>query len=505
MTLKNIMSHSGIGRIKPRVAVCLSGQFRSLMEDNQVVRLIRALDADVFVSTWRELGASSAYDRFFPCSSIARLIMDRDEHGKYRYDIGGLKSSYPRLHDLFYASSEVDHEFIANRIPNVREFRIEPFPQDFQIARRLHGVEYPSQLLELMPERYMYSLPMFYKIYDADRILQGWMEKTGATYDIVIRTRIDIEFSDFDGLVRAIRNGADEGTVYTSLRPKGTVSRELFVNDTFAFGDVASMHRYASLFTNLNEYWDLAKCHDFPLSLRAAECLLGYHLLKKERLCHKMIDIYSPVSVTLNRKSYSEVYAALCGDIRGRAQIGVDEGRAMCILMANSQLESGLDKRSSAELEQLLADVRFYPLYDQCPHSFSWLLGLIYKRLGRSDLAIQQYRVASEFLSGVDVRPALELASQLLQQEKCSEVVALLAPLMVAHPRDYFLLRDLGRVYLKLAEIASGDDLQGMYLGMAKVLLERAVSLSEGKNRIARECLDKVSSRQVALMAQAAN
>jgi tetratricopeptide (TPR) repeat protein len=475
-----------------RIAVCLSGQLRQLEGDNSVLALIRRLNADVFVSTWEDLGATSAYDRFFPCQSIANMLIDRSADGKYIYDRNGFMRSYPNIHNLFYQSVLVDEDYIRKNIPNVKAVRVEKFPADFGITRSLNGIQYPQELLTLMPERYMFSLPMFYKIHDCYELAMAWAHTNRVDYDIVVRVRCDLEFNDLDKLEQLIQGELSEDVVYTSMPPPGTVYRDIFVNDTFAFGSPEIMGKYASLYKCLSSYWNLDSFPDFPRALRAAECLLGYHLLKNEGVRHKAVDVFSPVKVKLGRKNYTEVLEAFRRDLKLAGHLTVNESRAMCVLLASAFVESGGLKDRESTLEKFAADLIAFPDDTVNIYSQSWLLGAIYKRLNRWDLSLKYYSVAAEFLKDFDSRPALEFATVLLWQERYAESLGVLTPLLVKAPRDYFVMRELGRVHLKLFEI-SRNPVASMHLEMSRALLKGSLALAKS-NRITKELFDRAMS-----------
>ena len=95
--------------------------------------------------------------------------------------------------------------------------------------------------------------PMFYKIYRADvlRLEYQWMKKM--KYDLVIRTRTDLEYKKEIDIKQVEELGDNKNKVFVGNDLPG----KDWIRDCFAFGSSESMIKYSSTWLNLPE---IKKC-----------------------------------------------------------------------------------------------------------------------------------------------------------------------------------------------------------------------------------------------------
>jgi len=467
-----------------KIAICLSGQIRNIRPDNKVVSLINRLDADVFLSTWSDFGNTSSYDRLFPSSSIANLFVPRDGSGKFMQDRQYLNEKFPSVESLFYKTSRVSEDFLLEKIPNLKKIKIDDVPPDFVFDRELEGVVYPEKLLEVANKRSLFCLPMFYKIYDSFKLLEEWGKETGVNYDVVIRSRIDLDFDDLEYLVCKIMQGVKENTIHTCNRPPGTIDRDIFVNDTFAFGGFYEMQRYSRLFMSLSDYWSPDKYLDFPYALRVSECLLGYHLFKNEKLNHEVLDTNSPVDVKINRKKYSEVLFAFLPDYLMLWRGDINYSKALSILLG------GYVQELISEQGVEIAEAELFNIYKA--HDFlddvfisSWAKASIHRGFGRGPESLVFYEIASSYLGDVDVRPSFEYSQILIKSNKNADALRVLNAALLIEPRNYLLMREISRAYLGIFKSSLISSEKNIYLDLSKYFSGLCLRSGGGMNRMA--------------------
>jgi hypothetical protein len=138
------------------VALCLYGQMRSWNKAYYQLekKLIRRLDPDIFIHTWRNRGGKPSADP----SEKADDIQDRE--------IG---------------ESEIIRQYEPKSI------QIEEFNQEYY--NKIHNVHIPESYQGAKS-----TLPLLYKMYACVELKKKWERKNNFEYDIVILTRPDIAF-----------------------------------------------------------------------------------------------------------------------------------------------------------------------------------------------------------------------------------------------------------------------------------------------------------------------
>lgn len=446
-----------------KIALCISGQTRNLNSTSDVVKLASKLNADVYVSTWKELGATSAYDRFFPSSSLARLIVGVNESGKYNYSINNFKLEFPSLYSLFYSKQYVDSIDFFGFFDKLIYLNVEEQEENFSITRRMKGVEFPEEILRLMPKRYLNSLPMFYKIYDADCARISYEKSNNFEYDIVIRARTDLIFDDLDEICEICKNKIHENVIYTTTN-ETIRNNNFFLNDSFAIGSSRSMSKYSCLFENLNDYWDVNKFLDFPLEKRAAESLLGFHVKFKEKI--ETLKIKSRINIDLSavRFSIEEIFPRFLIDISLKAKI-----------TNNLEMAHGLMSKLFFEKKNIALDY-FADLKDVSVKNV-WLCAYVAKKRGDLSLALGIYDMAHNTFKGFDSRPSIEYCKTLVECGFYKKAISILNSLIESEDKNHILYREIANAYIKL--IDKDRFFAKYYYDMAYSNLVMASSLSK--------------------------
>ncbi|MDR0579039.1 MAG: hypothetical protein LBG21_00330 [Campylobacteraceae bacterium] len=460
-----------------KIALCVSGQIRNLNIDSDIVKLANILKADVFISTWDKGGATSAYDRFFPNSSIAKLIIGIDNAGRYCYDIESFKKQYPNLYNLFYLDNIVSKEHIISILPNIIDINIEHMPDDFDVSRMLHDVIYPKKLLEIMPKRYMYSLPMFYKIWDANRLKSEYENKNDFKYDCVIRTRTDIKFDDIEKLIDTIKSITyKDNEIGTTSKSTGKKDNPYFFNDSFAIGSSKSMDEYASIFTFLNKYWDLEKYPELPLDKRSAESLLGFHIKNIKKLTVKTIE--SKIIVLQNdlAKPLLDFYNAFNSDILLVNCPTLQQKIALAII-----LKLAFDKDKDLKLD-------FFDIetVNDVEPEYCWTIGeYLNKHKKDRQKALLFYKKAHEFIYPYHIGATIDYSICLNKNGCHDEAIKILNSTTTYYPNDSMLYRELGVANFELYRNTKNNmEASLCYLKLAYKHCKKACELSDFKNNI---------------------
>lgn len=452
-----------------KVAICISGQLRNLTKNNPVIALIERTRADVFISTWGDVGATSAHDRFFPNVSIAELIIGLDAQQRFKYDINDFKARYPALYQLFYSSSTLDETAVRAIIPNVRAVNVESLPAEFESKRTLKGIVYPEGLLDVMPSRYMFSLPMFYKIHDANRLKREFESLNGFKYDTVIRVRTDLEYKDLNEIVEISEGYHADDEISTTTNDSGRED-DLFLNDTFAIGSSASMDVYANVFEGLKAYWDFGEYPDFPLDKRAAECLLGYHVKKKSKLKCRGIKSRVQVTTAIARKGALEVFPAFLKDLSCRVEPSQAELKAYALLLNSYHRENKTTVCAPAP------EVIKYIAIEK-----SWLFGNAALRENDITSALYLLERSHHYLKEHDPRPTIDYAGLLMKQGETVKALDALLSAALRNEKNHILLRNIGIAYFELYK--ESTNLQKSFnLQLAWSYLQQACKLGGYKN-----------------------
>lgn len=220
-----------------RVALCLSGQSRNWQKSIQTIKskIIRNLDADVFIHTWEHIG-----------NHVAHSETDNYYHDKSKLD-----------------SSFVD---ILNPIS------VEIEEPDYEKFIRMMCLKDSSK-------RYYNTRMMWYSIYKSNELKRKYEEKIRIKYDVVIRCRFDLQIKNFD------MNGYMylKNTIYlppnqnTDIRFNSEMMNlfssfgtSYMPNDQLAYGSSELMDYYSSVFLEMEK--DFCKYPSHP------EGTLTHHL-----------------------------------------------------------------------------------------------------------------------------------------------------------------------------------------------------------------------------------
>ena len=178
-----------------KLALCLSGQARSIFEAHKYVKknLLDVFDVDVFVHTWK------------PQGGITQLKIFEDVN------------------------------FIYEPIYNAYDY---PLPENTNSDMMVPNASHPAN----------FCTSMFYSIYKANDLRVRYQILKNIKYDFVIRSRFDLALNkviDFNSL--------EKGKIYVS---KDTDGPNPLLNDQFAIADPDTMNVYASTFLYLRKLYN---------------------------------------------------------------------------------------------------------------------------------------------------------------------------------------------------------------------------------------------------------
>lgn len=246
----------------PSVAVCISGQMRSFSTNWPSIRdnLVRPLNGDLFIHTWDTQSLTpprfARINRFLPDNVVARLPA-------YLHNPPDFKKRFPRTFELLVApiTMTLDHSTLQG-ITAAKAIAIDE--------------ENTCTAIQDIPQRLIFNgkpnqVKMFYKTHACDRLRKAAEMTRGQPYDVVIRTRpdLDIEIPHLDHYIA--ESIAHPDRIYTSyLTADGC-------GDQFAIGSPFAMNIYSSAWEYLQEFKRFDYLPGFEDT--AAEPLLGQHLL----------------------------------------------------------------------------------------------------------------------------------------------------------------------------------------------------------------------------------
>lgn len=150
-----------------KIALCLSGHFRSFSNTKQsLLRHLNNLnDVDVFISTWKDLGLSTAYK----------------------------KDNYSNLN--------TNIEYLFKDILNPKLLVVE---DNSIIAEYKRKIDIAAPHLMNVPKHPSNMWAMFYKIFGANELCKSYALKNNINYDYVIRSRPDLIY--FTDLINDIKS-----------------------------------------------------------------------------------------------------------------------------------------------------------------------------------------------------------------------------------------------------------------------------------------------------------
>lgn len=219
-----------------KVALCISGQMRTYdyCFKNLKKHILDVLSPDVFIHTWEEVG-NTTKNNSKGSNKAKKVVTQRGLMKKYK----------------------------------AKAVVVEPFDKEY--FNSLGGVKVPAELIRLEPIHYKGALPMFYKIYQCNKLKEIEEAKYNFKYDVVIRIRPDILIME----PIPVQFLKENGLLWHSdlwLNPAAQIS------DKFAFSSSHIMDYYSSVFIYLSKYWENpAGDGESDLSHRVGERLMKYH------------------------------------------------------------------------------------------------------------------------------------------------------------------------------------------------------------------------------------
>ena len=178
--------------------------------------VIRPLDADVFVHTWSDIGSSSIlHKRGMPYPLRVHL---------HAYDdVELFRATFPVTQERLFSVSRPITEADVKAAYGECEVVVEDYPDD---EAAFFGVSAPDDLLAIQP-RARWTIPMLYKIHQANQMKVRREQLTGETYDLVIRIRPDLQVANDPTAGRRDEPGTFFHHV-RSINPDNRVGDQLF-------------------------------------------------------------------------------------------------------------------------------------------------------------------------------------------------------------------------------------------------------------------------------------
>jgi hypothetical protein len=169
---------------------------------------------------------------------VALLLYGRLEKFKENYET--MLDTIGRGHtlDIFHSSDYEPAERIA-------EFKELYKPVKSVSERIIHGnsmCKYPNTLWYLNPERFYNTECQYINKMRVFMIFEEYLKETNTHYDLVICTRIDLEYCSMVPLIQP-----KENTIYIPSES----DHEGGINDQFAMGSVEIIKKYCNLYKNL--------------------------------------------------------------------------------------------------------------------------------------------------------------------------------------------------------------------------------------------------------------
>lgn len=421
-----------------RVAVCVSGQVRDFSGSflKSIENLCLPVNPEFYFSVWQNKGQTSALDRIVP--SLYHHYFFEVSQKIHQINISDFKKKFPkffaRINEGGFAS-ECDFVGIVSKV-----FDIEPDKADYLTEPSLFGVTYPQALLKSNP-RDIFCLPMFYKIWKCNELLDG-------EYDYVIRVRPDFDLKEKIDVVKEYKNLGGDGLMVRST------PLETHVDDQFAFGTQAVMRKYSKIWPSLSDYWMKG------VLLTSGFLLHHHHLVKEGIHVHK---IKMPSILPYSKYSLDDLVSIF----------------EECI-SDNHHVFSSLINEISSEIK--IKTIRANGIAAINFDSFEPLQVIAYghERKGSIEAALDYYYLAAKKdpLSVLSYAGAGRCASRL---GKFSEAVRNYLSAYLYRPKDWVILRELSKNFMYLDR---KDD--------AKFYIEKAMKIASNQNSI-KELFDVLS------------
>ena len=193
-----------------KIALCISGQMRTFREcyKNLNKNIINKLKPDIFIHTWKYSGITTK--------------ASKDEKGE--------EITYDLLNELYTPKKAV----------------IEEFKKEY--SQEINGIKIPKILIEKREKFYKGQLPMFYKMYECNKLKFKYEKENNFKYDAVIRLRPDLKICG--KLPKKIFKQLD--VIWT----EGIADKRYRRSDRFAISNSSNIDYYVSVWEHLNEYWE---------------------------------------------------------------------------------------------------------------------------------------------------------------------------------------------------------------------------------------------------------
>jgi hypothetical protein len=202
-----------------RIAVLMTGQMRRWIDVQPSLQRFFGLfdNVDLFVSTWTERGVSYNH-------GAVQLHGDEGD----RITAAALRAAYPQIRDIAVRDLK---EWEAGLEGCWRTVYTEGFEWS---GMKIRGT----------------VVPQLFGLWDANRLRRAYAAQTGAVYDVVIRCRPDVVFSDF---TRSRYESCVPNTIYAiNNKMTGTYYPQR-IYDIFFYGTAAAMDAVCEAYTVLDK------------------------------------------------------------------------------------------------------------------------------------------------------------------------------------------------------------------------------------------------------------
>lgn len=234
-------------KVKPRIAVCLSGQLRGYKTTFENINdiLSKHFDFDIFISTWSNVGCRMPY----PLTAADRVFKN-DFLIEFKNTIStGLlsweefQSLYPSLISLIESQNDIDEEFIYNA---------------FRSARKVY-IDIEDEKDVSIPDN---QSKMYYKIERCFENIERASESI-VDYDFILRARPDrkLKIDDIDFMSES--TGAAPGDkLYLDMPAAIHFFKGMTVGDTLAFGRPELIKTYSKFYSNFKSNGGVIRAHN---------------------------------------------------------------------------------------------------------------------------------------------------------------------------------------------------------------------------------------------------
>jgi hypothetical protein len=243
-----------------RVAICLSGHMRTVRSCVKSIKkcIIEPNNCEIYVSTWDDWGYTSyknaiTWDQW---TSKIKIIPEPD-----------IKITTKELKDLFPEATEIQIEPIQPIIEEISTTIIE------SIKNKPRSVTYNDSNIALIT-RFMC---MYYKIKKCNELT-----KKNGPYDMIIRCRPDLEFSQPCKLPIPKPN-----SIYVPVH-----NNYGYINDQFAWGNPEILDIYSSIYDKTPRYMH----ETAPIS----EGYMLYNLNRNNVVCNRYPINYNLIGVKIS-------------------------------------------------------------------------------------------------------------------------------------------------------------------------------------------------------------